>query len=272
LLNIFLSQSAEFFSRFFRLGGTIAMVKRLLSDDELMERWIEFLTVEPEFKLIHGRFTPLRDKLELVKSWPGINSEDVDVAFKAAMNNGTIVGYEREVGENPFLDIVVTVYRESIPATLMYACERMQEAWGERYYEWTEAYAQGVDDDRVKAIPGAKPFTPNRIVVEVVDFGANWNRHNGLILEDVQKARTHKLADFAVIYNAVQSPKWLEQMDGEEVPYALMAALLLNVPGRDSWRISPELWCRDDKVRLTGDHVETQFTDYAAPLLCEYKR
>ena len=35
-------------------------------------------------RLIHGRFTPLRDKMELVKAWPGINPQDVDAALARA--------------------------------------------------------------------------------------------------------------------------------------------------------------------------------------------
>lgn len=209
----------------------------------------------------------------MVKAWPNINPEDVDAAFATATENGTITGYESEVAGNPFLDIVVTVYRESIPATLIYARERMKEAWGEeKYSEWEAAYAQGIDDDRVKAIPGAKQFTPNRIVIEVVDLGANWNRKDGIVLEEVQKAQAPKLADFAVIYDAIQSPKWVEQMDGDNVPYALVAALLLNVPGSGSWRYSPRVWRGGDKAKLSGYRVGSRFYGSAVPVLREYKR
>jgi hypothetical protein len=231
----------------------------------------------PTTGLIHGRFTPLADKIALVNSWPGINADEVDAAVTVALNNGTIAGYEAEVGENRLLDIVVTPYRESIPATLLYARERMQEAWGDEYSEWAEAYAQDVDDDRVKAIPGAKPFIPNRIVIEVVDFGANSNRESGFYLEDVQKAEgAVQLADFAIIYNAIQSPEWLRQMDGEKVPYAIVAALLLSVYGYGSWwcswQSSPGVWHHGGKVELGRGKVGNQFCGYATPVLRNYKR
>ncbi len=44
MLNIFLRQGAEFFDRFFRLGGDMSMVSRLLGDDELTKWWINSLT------------------------------------------------------------------------------------------------------------------------------------------------------------------------------------------------------------------------------------
>lgn len=256
----------EAFERHLASGGLTAEdVLKLNDNPGIIGLMLALMREQPAFKLIHGRFTPLADKIAMVKTWPDINPADVDVALATAMENGTIAGYEAEVGKNPFLDIVVTVYRASIPATVVYARERMREAWGEKYSEWEEAYAENVDDDRVKAIEGAKTFTPNRIVIEVVDFGANWDRQNGIVLETVQKAQAPKLADFAVIYNAVQSPKWVEQMDGEKVPYALVAALLLNVPGDASWRYSPRVWCSGGKAKLYGSHVELKFCSFAMP-------
>ena len=252
-------------------GLTAEDVLKLNDNPGVIGLMLAFMREQPAFKLIHGRFVPLADKIAMVKTWPGINPEDVDAALATAMENGTIAGYESEVGKNPLLDIVVTVYRESIPATLVYARERMREAWCEKYSEWEVAYAQDVDDDRVKAIEGAKSFVANRIVIEVVDFGANWDRQNGIVLETVQKAQAPKLADFAVIYNAVESPKWVEQMDGEKVPYALVAALLLNVPGYDSWRFSPYVWHYGGKAKLDGNHVEDGFDESAMPVLREYK-
>lgn len=222
-------------------------------------------------ELIHGRFTPFADKIRMVKAWPGINPADVEAAIETAMENGTIAGYEAEVDKNPFLDIVITVYRESIPATIIYALQLMKGVWGDRYDEWDTAYAQGVDGERVKAIPG-KQFIPNRIVVEVVDLGANWNRKDGVVLEEVQKAQASELADFAVVYSAAQSPKWVEQMDGNDVPYALVPALLLNVPRFDLWSFTPCVWRNGVFAYMCGHLVESTFYDRSMPILKKYDR
>jgi len=224
----------------------------------------------PAFRLIHGRFTPLADKLEVVKTWPDINPADVDTPFALATENGTIAGYNAEVGKNVHLDAVVTCYRESLPATLLYGRDRMKDTWGDKYSEWTEAYAQGVDEKRVQAIPGAKPFVPNRVVIEVVDFGANWNKRDGTKLKDVQKAQAGQLADFAVLFNASQSPEWVQQMDGTNVPHAIMAALLLSVPRCGKWPYSPCVWRDRDGADLSGFHVDRTFGGSAMPLFREY--
>ena len=251
---------------------TAEEVVKMIDNPDVLKVMLAAMREHPAFRLLHGRFAPLQDKIAQVKSWPGINPADVDAAVALAMENGTIAGYEAESGKNPLLGIVITVYRESVPATLLYARDRMRESHGDRYYQRNAAYAEGVNEKRVKLLEGSKPFTPNRIVVEVVDLGANWNRKDGVIGRNVQKAQASQLASFAVLYAASQSPEWVRQMDGEKVPYALAAALLLNVPGCDGWACMPSVWRNGAEVRLDGSHVDGRFHYVAFPVLREYKR
>lgn len=148
----------------------------------------------------------------------------------------------------------------------------MKEAWGNKYSEWEVAYAQGVDANRVRAIEGAKAFTPNCVVVEVVDLGANCDRNHGLVLEEVQKAKAAELADFAVLYAAIQSPEWVKQIDSNIVPIVLVAALLLNVPGGDGWNVSPFFWHDGVKANLYGRGVKDRFSNSSMPILMAPKR
>ncbi|MFZ2682201.1 MAG: hypothetical protein WAZ14_03860 [Patescibacteria group bacterium] len=220
-------------------------------------------------ELIHDLFTPLTDKLAMVRNWPGINPKEVDEALKTAVYNGTIIGYEAEVPKNRHLDIVITPYRESVAATACYLRDRMEEVHGDRYWQWPEAYNENIDENRIKLIDGAAPFTPNRIVIEVVDFGTNWDRQIGLIAQEVQKVQADTLAGFAVIANASQSPRWVEQMDGHTVPYALAALLLLNVPRCGSWSFMPKVCDGGGKAELDGYHVEDRCC-HALPVLRKY--
>ena len=252
-------------------GLTAEDVLKLNDNPDVIGLMLAAVRQHPAFRLIHGRFTPLADKLEVVKTWPDINPADVDTAFALATENGTIAGYNAEVGKNVHLDAVVTCYRESLPATLLYGRDRMKDTWGDKYSEWTEAYAQGVDEKRVQAIPGAKPFVPNRVVIEVVDFGANWNKRDGTKLKDVQKAQAGQLADFAVLFNASQSPEWVQQMDGTNVPHAIMAALLLSVPEYGAQSHSPFVWRNGGRAKLSGSHVGFRFSEGAMPVFREYK-
>ncbi|NBS70095.1 hypothetical protein EBT31_14465, partial [bacterium] len=93
-----------------------------------------------------------------------------------------------------------------------------------------------------------------------------------VIMEKVQRTQAAKLAVFDALFAASQHPEWMRQMDGEKIPYALMAALLLNVAGHDSWRYSPGVWHDGGRVRLNGDRVESKFYYDAMPFLWEYKR
>lgn len=247
---------------------TAEEVVKLIDNPDALKVMLAAMREHPAFRLVHSRFAPLANKIAQVKSWPGINPADVDAAVALATANGTIAGYEAEVDKSPFLDVVVTVYRESVPATLLYARDRMREVYGDHYYQWDAAYAEGVDKKRVKLLKGSKPFTPNRIVVEVVDLGANWNRKDGVIGRDVQRAQAAQLAGFAVLYAVSQSPEWIRQMDGEKVPYAIAAALLLSVPGT----CMPYVWSNGASAELGGSPVDTRCDDSAFPVLREYKR
>ena len=271
LFDLTVGEDLAFKNLLKKYGVTDTDMRKVNRTPSVLEAMVATMRQHPAFRLIHVRFPPLADKLEVVKTWPDINPADVDTAFALATENGTIAGYNAEVGKNVHLDAVVTCYRESLPATLLYGRDRMKDTWGDKYSEWTEAYAQGVDEKRVQAIPGAKPFVPNRVVIEVVDFGANWNKRDGTKLKDVQKAQAGQLADFAVLFNASQSPEWVQQMDGTNVPHAIMAALLLSVPEYDAQSYSPHVWHDGDGARLDGDRVGDRFSGGAMPVFREYK-
>ena len=208
--------------------------------------------IAEDARKLSTRFTPLADKIALVKSWPGINPNEVDAAVALAHEDGTIAGFETESPDNPLLDLVIVIYRNDVPATLRYGRARMREVWNDHYIEWADAYEQGVDDKRVELIPGASAFKPNTIVVQAVDFGANWHPDDGCpFLEDIQMSQAGRLADFATLFNASQSPNWVEQMDGVSVPFTILAALLINAPRSGLSVRSPVIW-HDKKYHEMG--------------------
>jgi len=224
------------------------------------------------FRLVHGIWTPLNDIVEIAREYEGVTGEQIDAMLRTAADNGLIEGFERESDSRPLLAPVIVRNRESIPTTFLYGRELMQKAWDGKYSEWGEAYAQDVDDNRVKLIPGARAFVPDELVLHIVDFGANWNRRDGVVMEEVQRTQAGKLAVFDALFAASQHPEWMRQMDGEKIPYALMAALLLNVPGGDSWRISPYVWRYGVKAELFGSLVESRFSRHTMPVLREYPK
>ncbi len=222
--------------------------------------------------LIHGRFQPLAEKALQVSRWPGIDPDNVIAAVAEARKNGTIAGYEAEVGNNPLLDIVITVNREDVPTTLLYARDRVRMAHSDRYWQSEEAYVEGVDKKRVRLLEGAKPFTPNHIAVEVIDLGANWDRKNGAVCRDVQRILSVQLAGFAALYAASQSPEWVRQMDGEKVPFVSVAGLPLNVPDGIEWACVPRILRGMTGVELGFGHAGQRCRHSALPVLRKYQR
>ncbi|NQV12312.1 hypothetical protein HQ524_03030 [Candidatus Uhrbacteria bacterium] len=252
-------------------GLTAEEAKKLSQHPKTVDDMLETMRRHEAFRLVHGRFTPFADKIAMVKAWNGVDPKDVTAAVELADRNGTIAGFKAESPDNPLLDLVIVPCRENVPTTLLYGRKHMKEAFDGRFDEWEVAYAQGVDENRVKLIPGAREFRPNTIVVQAVDFGANWDLENGNVLHDVQEAQAGKLADFAGLFNASQSPKWVEQMDGTNVPYAILAALLLSVPDYDSWAYSPDVWHDAGGAKLHGDHVGSRFHGHSMAVVREYK-
>ena len=66
--EVSVTQSSEFFGRFGRFGGSMAMLQKLLGDDEIMRQWIERLNEEPKCQLIHGVFNTPSDVLAAFKA------------------------------------------------------------------------------------------------------------------------------------------------------------------------------------------------------------
>ncbi|HCC83416.1 TPA: hypothetical protein DEP96_01040 [Candidatus Uhrbacteria bacterium] len=223
-------------------------------------------------------FTPWWKKLKQLKKYPGLTQDDID--FARAQTDEIMMKHDLDNARKtqPFLDIVYTVHRATVPATLIYLRDRMKDAHGSQFWQWDAAYAEGVDDKRVKLIPGSPEFIPNRVIAQLIDFGANWEPVNGLVCSQVQAKQANQaeklkraklLAGFGVLANAAQSKGWVRQMDGQRVPYALAAALLLNVPGYDEWSSTPRVCPFDGGACLDGDHVGSTFRQRAMPVCME---
>lgn len=227
----------------------------------------EFFPVVTPNDLIHGRFTPLARKLEMVKAWPGITEEMLASALEEAKVSGRLGRYEAESPKNPLLEVVVTVYRESVPATLLYARNRMRQVFGnEKFSQWEDAYGQEVDDNRVRLLKDV-PDHRDCVRIEVVDLGENLNRKDGFLPKDIRNAKS---ATFAPIYAAAQSSEWVRQMDGENVPYALCGGLELSVPGDGPWAILPYVNRDGSRAsRLGGYWCDYRCHDGALPSLRE---
>lgn len=250
---------------------TAEQIRKINQNPSIVEVMHKAAMQESTFRLVHGIWTRIKDIVEIAREYDGVTGEQIDAMWKTAGDCGLIEGFEHESDSRPLLAPVIVRNRESVPATFLYGRELMQKAWDGKYTEWGDAYVQGVDDDRIKLIPGARTFVPNELVLHIVDFGANWNRRDGVVMEEVQRTQAGELAVFDALFAASQHPEWVTQMDGKNIPYAIMAALLLGVSGRGSWRFSPHVWHGGDETGLSGLLIEGRFGSSAMPVLREYK-
>jgi len=174
--------------------------------------------------------------------------------------------YEAALADHKLLQLVVVPYLDTAAVTLLYARDRYRDASG-KFGQWEEAYAQGVDENRVRLLNGV-PDRRNCLRIEVVDLGAHWNPKDGFIPSEIRGPNS---ATFAVIYAAAQNPAWVRQMDGANVPFALAGGLELNVPGYDGWAFLPSVWFDRDygAAGLNGGLCDYRYHEHALPILWE---
>ncbi|MDP2631886.1 MAG: hypothetical protein Q8P30_03935 [Candidatus Uhrbacteria bacterium] len=213
------------------------------------------------FRLIHGRFRPLKDKLEMVRSWPGVKGGMIDSAQKEAESR--IARFNAESQNNNMLNIVVSPYLGDGLAheLLPYARDRMRDTFGTDFWQWDLAYASGIDENRVRYLQdeGGNTIVPvyrDCVRIEVVDLGAHFNRKDGTVAKAV---RGKDSAHFAVFYAAAQDPDWVRQIDGDTVPWVLACGLELNVPDCDAWMDSPSVDRHSDWARLDARRLDDWF-------------
>ena len=187
-------------------------------------------------RLRHGRFHTLEEKLDQVRAWPGISDRfsetDFKVAVEEAHDSGRLHRFVNECPKNPLLNVAVSVHLGSDIETFLYGRDRLQDTFGEKGFSYDEPF-EGEDlAERLLLLEGIKP-PRNRIVVDILDFGENFNRRDGFIPKDI---RSTKCAYAQVLFAAAQDPDWVRQMDYDRgVPYPLMGGYVLTLKENRPW-------------------------------------
>lgn len=247
--------------------------KKLMKHPSVMAAMAKTMREQPVFRLIHGRFHPLDEKIEMVKAWPGISDRfseaDFARAVEEARDSGLLGRFEAASPKNQFLNVVVSVYLGSVVETFLYGRGRVRDAFGDKFVQWKEAYETPDLDRRLVLLDGIKPVT-NCLKVEVVDLGANWNRKDGFIPKDIRNAKS---AHAQVLYAGAQDPDWVRQMNPDQgVPFALMGGYVLTVPGYDDGPHLPDLWFDrgGGEARLDGGWCGSRYCfRYSLPAVWE---
>lgn len=216
--------------------------------------------------LCHGRFHSLKDKLEIVRAWPDVlqivgGATAFDLALKEAQDR--VARFQAESPRNPFLTIVVSPYGPTACETFLYGRAQIMAAFAGCYEEWKDAYAKGVDANRIRYLEGTPRFA-NCLRIEVMDCAAHFDPREGFIPRSVSGPKS---AHMAVIFGVAEDPDWMMQADGITVPHIFVDGLELNIPGFDAWAYRPHLRGYGTCVELSGDHNEGVYFTSALPSL-----
>lgn len=98
----------------------------------------------------------------------------------------------------------------------------------------------------------------------VIDFAAHWDKRDGIRPQDV---RNEKSPDSACLWAASYFPKYIQAMDGENVPYMWIPGYDLNVDGYSPWPFVPLLsWYRVGRwVGLVAGPADGRGQSWAVP-------
>lgn len=208
-----IEEMSEFHRRLAKAGLTAEQLGQVNTSDDLAAAMVQGFQTR-QTGLLHGRFLPLVDKLALVRTWPGVTEE----AIQAALQEGAerIIKFQQTSLVQPLLDIVICVYREDAQATLLFALNRLREAFN-------LDSVSGIDDRfwyQPRRIAYRTEITApsNQVCLEVVDLGAKFDPVIGFVPE---RTCGIKSAHAAVFYAAVQNKVWLQQMVQGLVPTAM---------------------------------------------------
>lgn len=253
-------------------GLTAEEVVKINKNPAVLSDMLAAMRQHSDFRLIHGMFHPLKDKLEMVRDWPGVTGDKVDAAFVEARDR--IRRFDEESPHNNGLNIVVSVYHGTAHETLAYARDRMVDTFGNDFWQWDDAYASGIDENRVRYLQDSNgntivPVYRDCVRIEVIDLFANWNQRRGMEPHYVRNASS---AHAAVFYSAAQDPDWVWTMDGKKVPYALAGGFEVNVNVPDDsepWSYVPRV-ARNERVAcLCARGDAYRFHDTSLPSLWE---
>lgn len=245
-------------------------VRKLNKHPEVLVAMAEAMRAHPTFRLIHGRFNSLEDKIEMVKRWPGIAERFSETDFARVVEEASdrLARFERESPEHPLLDVVVSVYFDTPHETFAYARDRMRDTFAEKFWQWPDAYDSDIDANRSALIEGIANYR-NCIRVEIIDLGANWKLNDEMIPKDTCGKNS---AHAGVIYAAAQDPEWVRQMNLDQgVPYAIAGGYKLNVPCDDPWTRVPGVYFDHDdgNAGLSAFWFDDSSCETALPVLWE---
>ncbi|MBI2482869.1 hypothetical protein HYV74_01665 [Candidatus Uhrbacteria bacterium] len=234
--EVSITQSAEFFGRFGRFGGTVEQLALLLGDDNLMDQWVQSI---PGLIDAHGRgsyemtidaqLAALR-RANNEEQW-GLTEEDFTRLTSSApawpKGRSAYRSFRIRFGEGD----------EGVARTFEAHYARIQHVFGEgRFWPWERLRSGAVEykGEPVECLRLLNGNHTHHAVVEWIVADCNTNRDR----ESITAVRdTHSLADELLVI-AWMFPDMIRAIDYDKLPGLFAAGYEVNVPesGGKAWQ------------------------------------
>jgi hypothetical protein len=256
MASLSLEQAGEFFRRFFRMGGTFAMVKRLLADDALMERWIGFLSDSPELKLVHGVYNPAPDIYESFKT--RCTEKDIDVAQFRWKGPEQAPDFDPN---DPETVVVLDVTLDTLQSTFEFAWEWIKDGQ-ESDWRWD---GLSTDADKLRLLEGSDAFESYTLRWRRIKLNTNVGKKP----IDVRSVQTSP--GLALLFVAAQHPARVKAMDYEKRFGWFVPGIECTAPDDELWQCVPYVgFGQDDRqVELSARWYDDGNGDLSVPVFRE---
>lgn len=256
MASLSLEQAGQFFRRFFRMGGTFAMVKRLLTDDALMERWIGFLSDSPELKLVHGVYNAAADIYENFKT--RCSEKGVDVAQFKWKSPEQAPDFDPN---DPETVVVLDMTLGSLQETFEFAWEWVKDGQ-ESDWRWD---GLSTDADKLRLLDGSDAFEAYILRWRRIKLNTNVGKKP----IDVRSVQTSP--GLALLFVAAQHPARVKATDYEKRFGWFIPGLECTTPDGEPWRFVPYVcFGRDDRqVKLYASWYDISSADLSVPVFRE---
>ncbi len=213
-------------------------------------------------RLVKGRllFVPPREQVRLLRQWNSEYDLSIPEEWFASL------GKPPRHPDRPLCTVVLDVGLRTMWETLIRA---WQIAAAQQDYAWRDSDLIRMCTVRmgpkINHLPGLR--------WRIVNLGANWfpdDSGNYYAPNSLQCPQDGP--DAALLWAAAYFPKWIQRMDGREVPFVWIPGYRVQETGDDSsWCYIPRLYFyqADDGICLDADHQENSGPKWAVPELID---
>ncbi|MEA3453101.1 MAG: hypothetical protein U9Q96_02065 [Patescibacteria group bacterium] len=240
-----------------KVGAKKAFWSGLAHDESFFKKVLRLAEEHGYVDLINGIFVPAEAQLEIVKqrnterNWGFTDQEFASLGESPVWPDGKLSA------------IVLVVELDTIQQTFeeawRFAKEVLPDSW-----RWDKVLSDG---EHLRLYPGIE--RKRGLSWRVIDLGVNQLKSSNQVCQAIEDANL--LPHSAVLWAASYFPKWVQAMDGKDIPYVNMPGYQLTVPGYQPWTDVPYLhWYRDNRqVDMNARYADNIHAYWAVPVFRE---